>query len=186
MNHSELCARARQWLRTSRKCNPVFSDIASCAEIPDAIGWSSCYRWYGSTVIECKASSGDFYADLKKRRIYEHPQYGWKYSARRISRKEAKENGYIESEIPCMGDFRYYLCQSGVISEKMVLDHAPDHGLLHIEGRRIRTIRIAPERSLVAKDAEIRYLRFAIINRKTKFECEQEPIAAEQLSFIPA
>jgi hypothetical protein len=71
-----------------------------------------------------------------------------------------------------MGDFRYYLCLPGVISEKMVMDNAPDHGLLHVTGGRIRTIVIAPERTLIAKDAEIRYLRFAIINRKKAFEAE--------------
>lgn len=166
MNHEELCERARVWLRNSRKCNPVFSNIASCAEIPDAVGWSSCWRWYGSTVIECKTSASDFYADLRKRKMYEHPVYKWKYSAKRISQKKAKEGGYAVSLEPCMGDYRFYMCLPGVISEKMLADHAPDHGLLHIEGMRVRVIIPAPERDKVFREAEIRYLRFAIINKK--------------------
>ena len=53
MTHEQLCERARRWLSGTRRCDPVFSGIASCDEIPDAIGWSSRYGWYGSTVVEC-------------------------------------------------------------------------------------------------------------------------------------
>lgn len=169
MNHAELCKRARRWLKGTRRCNPVFSGIASCAEVPDAIGWSSCHEWYGSTVIECKTSVTDFYADKKKRLRWKHPQYGWLYTGRRVSRRWAEENSYEAVEVPVMGDYRFYLCELGVLTETLVTEHAPDHGLLCLEGRAVRVVRPAPKRELVNKDAEIRYLRFAIINRKLDY-----------------
>jgi hypothetical protein len=64
--HQQLCDRALRWLSGTRRCEPVFAGIASCSEVPDAIGWSSCYAHEGSTVIECKISRSDFYAERKK------------------------------------------------------------------------------------------------------------------------
>jgi hypothetical protein len=153
MSHDDLCRRAKRWLRGTRQCNPVLSNCASVREIPDAIGWSSSYKWYGSTVVECKTSVSDFYADKKKR-------FAWKH---------VEHNGYEKIEVPLMGDYRFYMCDSGIISAELVEKHASDHGLLWLAGRSVKVIKEAPKRSLVNKDGEIRFLRFAIINAKEPF-----------------
>ncbi len=171
MTHEELCERARRWLAGSRRCNPVFSGIASCDEIPDAIGWSSCYGWRGSTVVECKTSLSDFRADQRKYLAYSHPQYGVS-SARRMNAAVAERAGYVRICLPRMGDFRFYLCEPGVLTAELIEQHAADHGLIYAEGsRRLVIVRPAPRRAAetVAKDGEIRYLRFAIINTKPPY-----------------
>ena len=171
--HEDLCARACRWLSGTRQCRPVFSNIASCSEIPDAIGWSSRYGWEGSTVVECKTSVSDFYADKKKYQYFLHPGDperiggGIRYSLDRMSAKFAAEHGYVVRDDSRMGDYRFFMCGAGVLPVELVTRHAPDHGLLYADGRRIRVVYPAPKReSLVDRDAEIRYLRFAIINRK--------------------
>lgn len=171
LTHKQLEVRARVWLRNTRKCKPVFSNNASCQEIPDAIGWSSHHRWYGSTVVECKTSASDFYADKKKRLRWKPANYGEgkcypKCISSRISEKAAADEGLTRIEIPTMGDYRFYMCEPGVITAKMVEEHAPDHGLLYVEGRTVKVVRAAPERTNVDLHSEIRYLRFVIINRK--------------------
>jgi hypothetical protein len=168
MSHDELCERAKHWLGGTRRCNPVFSNIASCAEIPDAIGWSSCYGWRGSTVIECKTSVSDFYAD-KQKRIGWQDSNGYIHASHWVTKKTAKEREWKEVEVPMMGDYRFYLCLPGVLTAELVEKHAPDHGLIYRDGRAMRIIRHAPKRTNVDKDTEIRYLRFAIINGKKAF-----------------
>lgn len=92
MTHEKLCDRAVRWLRGTRRCNPVYSRNASCAEIPDAIGWSSSYYWYGSTVIECKASVPDFYADQRKKFVWQHGEHeSWMVYCGEHSREEITE-----------------------------------------------------------------------------------------------
>jgi hypothetical protein len=148
----------------------VFSNVASCAEVPDAIGWSSAYGWHGSTVIECKTSVSDFYADRKKRfrwNCAEHPSVY--YPRDRMSAKEAVERGFVESEVPVMGDFRFYLCEPGIVTAEMVAAKAPCHGLIYRDGHAMRIIRPAPRREKVDREAEIRFLRFAIINQKVSW-----------------
>lgn len=175
MNHEELCERGRRWLSGTRRCNPVFSNIASCSEIPDAIGWSSTYSWQGSTVLECKTSVGDFYADKQKRFMWqskEHPN--WRLNMDRIARKKAAEEGWTLIEMPMMGDYRFYFCESGIVSVALVEEHAPDHGLIWRDGRAMRIMRPAPKRTLVDKDGEIRFLRFSIINGKKPYERPEE------------
>jgi hypothetical protein len=185
MNHPELCVRAIRWLRGTRRCNPVYSLNASCAEVPDAIGWSSAHGWYGSTVIECKTSVNDFYADQKKRFVWQSTKHeGLRYPMKRFGVKEASEMGFAKVEIPMMGDFRFYLCEPGIITESLVAEKAPCHGLIYRDGRAMRIIRQAPRRDTVDKDSEIRYLRFAIINAKVQAEIEEKccEIAAKRLS----
>lgn len=160
----------------SRHCEPVFSNIASCAEIPDAIGWSSCYSWRGSTVIECKTSTSDFHADKRKYLVYQDQENGRTFPAWRITQTEANAKGYKEIWLPRMGDFRYFMCEPGVLTEELVAKHAPDHGLIYMLNlSRVKVIRHGPQRELVDKDGEIRYLRFAIINRKPAFAIDGEP-----------
>jgi hypothetical protein len=173
VTHDWLCKRANTWLRGTRRCEPVFSNCASCDEIPDAIGWSSVWNWRGSTVIECKTSVSDFYADKKKRVVYED-KFGriGSYVPLRTTRKM---EGFKEVEIPLMGDFRFYMCVDGLLNDELIQDHQPDHGLLWVSGRKVRIVRPAPRRENVNLPAEIRYLRFAIINRKKSHEIEPEP-----------
>jgi len=166
VNHADLCLRAVRWLRGTRRCNPVYSLNASCSEVPDAIGWSSAHSWYGSTVIECKTSVSDFYADKKKWFAWKRPGSKWTMPGSRFSMKEGKEAGYEMVPVLSMGDFRFYFCELGVLALELIEKHAPDHGLIWRDGRVMRIIRTAPRREMVDKDAEIRYLRFAIINRK--------------------
>lgn len=168
MSHGELVERALDWL-ASRRCAPIFNNCASCAEIPDAIGWSSSYKHHGSLVIECKASRSDFYADKKKRFIWKHPEHGYQYPPSRLPQKEAEEMGLVPEEIPMMGNYRYYLCAPGIITPEMLAEHAPCHGLLYVGPRRIKIVTEAPRRENANYPAEIRYLRFCIINSKKPF-----------------
>lgn len=177
LTHLDLCERAIRWLSGTRMCHPVYTSNASCAEIPDAIGWSSHHRWHGSTVVECKTSVSDFHADKKKWVYYREPKYGWEYPGKRISQKEATINNYELLERPRMGDYRFFMCPPNILALSLIEKHAPDHGLLYAEGRRVRIIRDAPRREKVNYPGEIRYLRFAIINSKEPF------LAAEQVSL---
>ena len=183
MTHDELCERGKRWLSGTRRCNPVFSRCASCAEIPDAIGWSSD----GSTVIECKTSLSDFYADKKKRFMWQHPEHeNWRLNRDRITLKRAKEEGFKLIEVPMMGNFRFYMCEPGIITPAMVEEHAPDHGLVWKDGRKMTVVRVAPERKLVDRESEIRFLRFAIINGKTPHGAEQVQDESQQSLALEA
>ena len=186
LSHEHLCERARRWLSGTRRCDPVFSGIASCAEIPDAIGWSSRYGWYGSTVVECKTSRSDFYADKRKYQYYQHSEdlegIGVRHSVDRMDAEFAVENGYVLKDSGRMGDFRFFMCEIGILPVELVDRNAPDHGLLYVDGRSVRVIRPAPRMvALVDKDAEIRYLRFAIINGKRRFELGDELPECEEM-----
>lgn len=69
-----------------------------------------------------------------------------------------------------MGDYRFYFCEPGILTDELVAKHAPDHGLIFVAGARpLRLIRSATKRTLIDKDGGIRYLRFAIINEKQAF-----------------
>jgi hypothetical protein len=135
-------------------------------EIPDAIGWSSRYSWYGSTVIECKTSVSDFYADKKKRHHWKKPGTALGYRRNRLTETQAKEMGFVWEAIPMMGNYRFYMCEPGVLSVALVEKHAADHGLLIIKGRGVQVMRLAPKREMVDYESEVRFLRFAIINSK--------------------
>jgi SH3-like domain-containing protein len=74
------------------------------------------------------------------------------------------------------------MCDSDVLRKSTIEEYAPDHGLLYIEGRRVRIVRQATRRELVDKDGEIRYLRFAIINRKR--DASVEPYLKHQATPI--
>ena len=85
MTHAALVACAIAYLRTTRKCPVVLSEM-SCnwLESPDAIGFDKKF----STLIECKVSRSDFSRDGQKRA--RRPGVG-------------------------MGDFRYYLVPAQVV-----------------------------------------------------------------------
>lgn len=134
MTHAELCARAVQWLRGTRRCYPVLSGIASAGEVPDAIGWSSKWSHAGSILVECKMSLSDFHRDKRK-----------KHKLR-------------------IGRWRYFLCPVNVLTRISVELHYPDHGLLYLDHGRVYVIREAPQREDCNLDSEIRLLRFALVH----------------------
>jgi len=63
MTHDELVRRAVRWLKGTRRCPVVLSEVGSGIEIPDAIGWEYSGR---SILVECKASRADFLKDQNK------------------------------------------------------------------------------------------------------------------------
>ena len=169
--HDVLCEKAYRWLRSHARCNPALQGIASCSEIPDAIGWTSMYCYPGqSIVIECKTSRQDFLGDRKKYKMLwkEHegsPKLGIRYSARNKKDKEFQlAHGYKEIDIPSMGGHRYFLCPPDVASVEDIAKYYPDHGLLHWNGKRIIEVMPAPERQSANYSAETRFLRFALIH----------------------
>lgn len=68
--HKELVVRAERWLRGTRGCSVVLTELVThVGEIPDAIGW----KGHVSTLIECKTSKADFFRDaLKTSRKADH------------------------------------------------------------------------------------------------------------------
>ncbi|MFA4971156.1 MAG: hypothetical protein WC683_00990 [bacterium] len=61
--HAELVEIAAVWLRNTRKCRVVATEIVTAtSETPDAIGWTS----RESIVVECKVSREDFFRNEKK------------------------------------------------------------------------------------------------------------------------
>lgn len=176
-SHGQLCERAKRWLGGTRRCDPVFSNCASCSEVPDAIGWSSCYKWSGSTVVECKTSLRDFYADKSKYESWHKPDGpSWmRYSRSRLTVKDAAEAGMVLTKLPSMGDYRFFFCEPGIITEEQVAERHPEHGLLWLNGRSVVIVRPAPLRTeLIDKDSEIRYLRFAILNQHKPYSIPEE------------
>lgn len=170
--HEFLCKKAAAWLRSRARCEPVFSRIASCKEVPDAIGWTSNYKFPGqSIVIECKATRPDFLRDAKKYKALQREDdavIGG--STCRHSARNGKDrafwlaNGYKEIDLPRMGGHRYYLSPLDVVKAEDVASRAPDHGLLHWDGKRIVEVISAPYRPHASFADEVRYLRFALIH----------------------
>lgn len=133
-------------------------------------------------MVECKCSVADFYADRRKYMAYEEPEYGWRFPAWRITQKEAVERNYRAIDLPRMGDYRFFMCEPDVLTEALVAKHCVDHGLIYVlDKRRIKIVIPAPRRTLVDKDAEIRYLRFAIINNKTPVLLGAEDASREDI-----
>jgi len=118
MSHSDLCALAAKWLRSSKQKRGLACQVAFVeprisflsGESPDAIGVrvSGCSD-AGSTIVECKVSRSDFLADAKKA----HRKMG---------------GG--------MGRWRYYMCPEGLIAP----DELPEKwGLLYVSEKRAVT-----------------------------------------------
>lgn len=120
----------------------------------------------------------DFYADKKKYWCWQKDSRSYRYPFGRLSKKEAAEMGYVAVELPRMGHYRFFMCESELLPEKTVTEHAPDHGLLYCSGNRVRMVIAAPRRdsTFTDLDSEVRFLRFAIINGKkpySGYEIEQ-------------
>ncbi len=162
--HQKLCDRAVRWLSGTKKCNPVFSGIASTSEVPDAIGWTP----WSSIVVECKTSKADFYADKKKYIKFRSPDGQF---TRRMSndywKQKSLDEGWKEEPDSAMGQRRYFMSEPDVITAQMIQENRPDHGLLHVKGKQVRVIIDAPVRKeLVDYPSEIRCLKFAFIHFK--------------------
>lgn len=87
MTHQDLIRRAERWLRGTKRCSVVITEMVCFSrEIPDAIGWTTSQ----SILVECKASRADFLKD-KKKFFRRDPEYG-------------------------MGDLRFYMTPPGLIT----------------------------------------------------------------------
>lgn len=158
MTHDELVRRAIRWLR-SKKFDPVLAGIASCKEIPDAIGWSSS----DCSVIECKTSLADFRRDRHK---YINFQRGNIILAtKHIQGRRDRFSDWEKVAKKSMGQHRYFLCEAGVIPAEAVGEHNPDHGLLYVQGKQVRTIIEAPLRTDMRDlESEVKFLRYALVH----------------------
>lgn len=165
--HSQLVERAVRWLYGTKKCNVVLSGIASCSEVPDAIGWSNSYKIHGSIVVECKTSVSDLHRDKKKAVAFKHPD-GYTISAKHYFHK-AKQNGYEEIRLARMGHYRYFLISREVrmkISPYRIVELYPDHGVLLLDRNRVSVLAEAERRNDVNLASEVRLLQFALIHIK--------------------
>ena len=64
MKHTQLVARAAEWLRSKYGCGIVLSEqYCVTGEVPDVIGWKASCQ---SVLVECKVSRSDFLADAHK------------------------------------------------------------------------------------------------------------------------
>ena len=205
--HHALCDVAERWLRNAMGCKIVLGGVASCREIPDAIGWSHSYRGgYGSIVVECKRSMSDFYRDRKKnlrtRLVWGvsgtneeeldlaqqnldpiHP--ATKTSPPHLSAK-ARGAATVEEEVERMGDRRYFLCPSDVIGVEAVTKHFPDHGLLWLRGRSVYIMREAPTRKNACHATEVVLLKFALIHVKDNLLAAGLTVNLRELTKHPA
>jgi hypothetical protein len=65
-----------------------------------------------------------------------------------------------------MGEYRLFMCEPHVATAEDVTYYYPDHGLVYVEGGRVKYAREAPRRENPNFRDEVRFLRYAIINRK--------------------
>lgn len=126
MTHAELVDVARRYLL--RRHSVVTTECGSIDENPDAIGW----RGGISTLIECKASIGDYYADGSKH-FRREPEFG-------------------------CGDYRYYLTPKGLIKGKL----RDGWGLLETTGRHVSVVKKAELFPVVNKRHELRLMASAM------------------------
>jgi hypothetical protein len=158
--HDTLIARSLTWLR-GQGYPLVLAGIASCDEIPDAIGFAT----NRSAVVEVKCSKSDFHRDRKKYKYYLCPDGHriW-FKAPLVRRQRAESEGAKIVSAPNMGTQRYFLSQPGIVTEEMVAEHCPDHGLLHVHGKVVKKIIAAPMRAPSEVDVagEAKYLQYAI------------------------
>lgn len=110
MTHDELIYLAVKWLRRVRNCHVVLFEKGTSGEIPDAIG----FKWGPeTTLIECKVSRNDFYADRGK------------------PHRKNPETG--------IGLFRFYLTPKGLLKPEEL---PKGWGLLEVRGKTKRIYRI--------------------------------------------
>jgi hypothetical protein len=171
MTHGQLCEAATRWLTGTMRCNIALSGIASTAEIPDAIGWSTSGKNYGSLVVECKMSLSDFRVNKKKYErwippeLKDYPQaIRHAMKLRRMTEVQAIAAGWAKELIPGMGNWRYFLVPDNLIPLAKVWDRYPGYGLLYLRRGRVTIIQKAKENSSIDLAAEIRLLQFALVH----------------------
>ena len=109
--HSELVELGYDYLLKTVKCSFVLKEFPAflSGEIPDVFGYRNGSPL--SIMIECKASRSDFHQNKKKKTLI-LPETG-------------------------VGDFRFYLCEPGVIKP----DDLPRHwGLLYAKDGKVRQV----------------------------------------------
>ena len=120
--HYQLCCLGGKFLKSRKSAEPwecankyvAVELVTLTAENPDI--WAT--NGYHTTLVEVKTSHADFLADQKK----------W------VRSEEAQKADM------CLGNFRYYLCPKGVISE----DELPEKwGLLEFDGKTITKVKRA-------------------------------------------
>lgn len=120
--HYQLCCLGGKFLKSRKSAEPwecankyvAVELVTLTAENPDI--WAT--NGYHTTLVEVKTSHADFLADQKK----------W-------VRSEAAQIAGL-----CLGNFRYYLCPKGLISE----DELPEKwGLLEFDGKTITKVKRA-------------------------------------------
>jgi hypothetical protein len=183
------------------RCKIVLGGVASCREVPDAIGWSNSWRGgYGSIVVECRRSMSDFYRDRKKnvrsRTVWSDSLGDFVQPVHPATKTAPPRKGFstVEEEVPRMGDRRYFLCPWGVISEDAVIKHFPDHGLLWLRGRSVHLVHPAPKRANVSHATEVVLLKFALIHMRDNLlaagltvdlrELTKHPIVADRSGML--
>ncbi len=122
MTHQQITSKAAKWLKKHDRnilvpnCSIVETEIKSVhKEIPDIIGWCS----WASVLIEVKTSRADFFKDFKK--------------------------PFRANEHEGIGDFRYYICPTGLIKEEEL---PALWGLLYIDEKgKIEIIKKAEKQS---------------------------------------
>lgn len=117
ITHADLVIRAEKWLRAAnfKVAFREFHARTSTGEKPDAIGWGHGV----SVMIECKATRTDFLAD-KRKPFRRDPSKG-------------------------MGDFRIYLCPTGLIRPYEIPE---GWGLLYASAKQIRRIHGLPRSNM--------------------------------------
>lgn len=114
LTHDELTNRAVRWLENTKRCQLVLKEARGgwSAEQPDAIGFKNRQ----SFLVEAKTSRSDFKKDFQK--YTRHPR--------------ATHWG--------MGQFRYYICEPGLIT----IPDLPDKwGLLYVKPKIISVVKDA-------------------------------------------
>jgi hypothetical protein len=107
----------------------------------------------------------DFYRDRKKkirtRMVWTRDEAAPVHPATKTSPPHpsaiARGVATVEEEVPRMGDRRYFLCPSGIISVEAVAKHFSDHGLLWLRGRSVHIMREAPNRKDTCHASEVVY-----------------------------
>jgi hypothetical protein len=156
MTHADLVERAARWLRNSRRCGVVLTELVTIAEeTPDAIGWTFGGRW--SYLVECKVSRSDYYADASK-----------------PGRSMLRAAG--------LGRERYYMAPAGVLDAEHIRANRPGWGLLEVSGRRVRVALVAVPHSHEARIKEIPLLYSCVwrIQHSTGLEAIAPPSVEAQ------
>ena len=136
LTHSDLVKKGIKWIRSQNGKNwnaPIsFGEVVSAGmETPDVMGFSSS----SSTLIECKVSKSDFNRD-KKKMFRSIPQKG-------------------------MGNYRLYMCPTGLISEEELPD---SWGLIYVSDGGKANLIVKPKSQYCNLQAEHAYM-YSIMRR---------------------